>query len=117
VVHTGFAQFLTQLGVIGHADAVVSNDNTSQRRSDLLVQGLDKSLLGFQNLCTGHLNFTSFHLQFGNGKRAFRVNEKAPFPSPGKGLDSTAIKRTFLGRWVSPLCLAAPAVLKTAQLV
>ena len=62
-------QLLTQLGVVSHADAVVSNNNTGQRRNDLLVQVLNKSLLGFQNLCTGHLKFTSFHLQIGFGKR------------------------------------------------
>ena len=37
-------QLLTQLGVVSNADAVVSNDNTGQRTSDLLVQVLDKSL-------------------------------------------------------------------------
>jgi len=32
-------QLLTQLGVIGNADAVVSNDNTGQRTNDLSRSG------------------------------------------------------------------------------
>ena len=71
VMDASLTQLLTQLGVVSHADAVVSNNNTGQRANDLLVQVLNKSLLGFQNLCTGHLKFTSFHLQIGFGKRLF----------------------------------------------
>ena len=78
-------QLLTQFGVVSNADAVVSNDNTGQRTSDLLVQVLDKSLLGFQNLCTGPLNFTSFHLQIGFGKRlSCDYTEKSHLPVAGK---------------------------------
>ena len=99
-------QLLTQLGVVSHADAVVSNNNTGQRRNDLLVQVLNKSLLGFQNLCTYRLVSVSGF---------FVMYRKKPLPVAGKGLESIAFKRTFLGRWdILPLCLAAPAVSKTA---
>ena len=78
-------QLLTQLGVVSHADAVVSNNNTGQRRNDFLVQVLNKSLLGFQNLCTGHLKFTSFHLQIGFGKwLSCDYTEKSHLPVAGK---------------------------------
>ncbi len=78
-------QLLTQFGVVSNADDVVSNDKTGQRTSNLLVQYLDKSLLGFQNLCTGHLNFTSFPLPIGFGKwLSCDYTEKSHLPVAGK---------------------------------
>ena len=84
VLNASFTQFLTHLGIISNADAVVSNDNASQRTSDLGVQLCNISLLGFQNLCTGHL--FSPHSACKIYRQAALSKEKATFPLPGKWL-------------------------------
>ena len=84
VLNASFTQFLTHLGIISNADAVVSNDNASQRTSDLGVQFCNISLLGFQNLCTGHL--FSPHSACKIYRQAALSKEKATFPLPGKWL-------------------------------
>jgi hypothetical protein len=64
------------------------------------------------------LKFTSFHLQIGFGKRLFMgLNSKKPLPVAGKGLESIAIKRTFLGRWVKPVMPCGTCCLKNSLII
>ena len=59
VLDAGFAELLTQLGVLSDSDTLVVDEDTSGSLLNLAGQLFDDGLLALKNLCVGH----NFHLR------------------------------------------------------